>query len=347
MVRLDQSIESQIAYNRRRSIWPPQDLQIDSSKLAKKTTRFISNILHRGTNKKNPGSDKNASNSTESTREALRLKPRRALTIQEEQQFELQDSGSSQSQSQSPLFRLPRNIRQRIYEHVLGNSNVHVISTHGGQRLSHKRCKCATCPGFAFFIERGKWKREWMCEDFRLEIGSLTPLLQTCRKIYSEAVGLMYRSNTFSLKNPKVLKNFVDWIPEKRWGGIMAVHVDVDLQGAIAQPQSTTAGNVVTNTNPWDTAFVALAKLPNLQTIEIRIHPPTSESQTPALSPQNLSFLSGAKQFQQLKNLESCRFYLLEGVEPEEWMREAPFEIKTLKEWEWKPGFTRRPLMVF
>lgn len=179
-MRPDHSLESRIAYERERArpIWPPPDLQMDFGKIGRKTRGFVSSAVRRLSTR----SISEPIKTVESTEKKSRPRIRRALTIKEDSSQDL-SLRLTASQSQSPLLRLPLHVRQEIYKQVLGYSNVHIVTTRGGQHLRHLRCKCATCPGFAFCPERGKYRSEWSCDGSKYTIDTNripAQLLRTC-----------------------------------------------------------------------------------------------------------------------------------------------------------------------
>ncbi|MCJ1479384.1 hypothetical protein MMC13_008069 [Lambiella insularis] len=108
----------------------------------------------------------------------------------------------------SPLFRLPPEIRSMIYRDVLGGNDFHLAGTW--KRLGYVKCREENKKEF--------WHHE--CYQPRLYKGycntpmkhatlpqkspdqQLLPLLKTCRRIYTEAVGVLYSQNTFLAQCP-------------------------------------------------------------------------------------------------------------------------------------------------
>jgi len=337
-MRLENSLESRIAYDRATPIWPPPDLQLDFGKIAHKTRSFISGAIRRVSIRSS-----RKVNAAEDTEPKLESLPRRALTIGEHH-VEDENAASSAGQSDSPLFRLPLNVREEIYKQVLGVSNIHMVTIKGGQILRHMRCKCETCPGFASYVERGKWRREWTCDGTKYSHDTnrvLTQLLRTCRQIYSEAIGLLYSSNTFSFREPKILQDFVARTLPQRCASITTIHLDLKFAlppGIATDPVKYTADF---DENLWKPTWDALANLPGLQNIQIRIH------LTDAPRPDQQKSLTHLRQLKENESLEKCRLYLPQEFLVEQWMLEAPFEVVAIEEWEWKHDWTRKPLLVF
>lgn len=99
------------------------------------------------------------------------------------------------------LSKLPYDIRLIIYEMVLGGNTLHLEAANPKSRILHSICKhpdqidnasvhidCSTQSP----VRPSSAPRE----DY-LEATGLLPLLTTCRRIYSEAIGTLYSANTF------------------------------------------------------------------------------------------------------------------------------------------------------
>ncbi|KAH8802719.1 hypothetical protein F5884DRAFT_480252 [Xylogone sp. PMI_703] len=100
----------------------------------------------------------------------------------------------TEDQLQSPFFQLPLEIRRQIYEEVLAGHVFHIYFVPAYRRLSHTRCKnrSPVCTGE---ICRARVKVPEMRDEWGN--ASLLHMLQTCRKIYSEAIEILYKQNTF------------------------------------------------------------------------------------------------------------------------------------------------------
>ncbi|KAF2670759.1 hypothetical protein BT63DRAFT_200436 [Microthyrium microscopicum] len=136
----------------------------------------------------------------------------RALTIDNEK---LSLEQSSLTQTQSALFnRLPYDVREQIYRHVFGHRNQHIPSTHftrplismtcmdGDLPKPPELCTCLKHPyrtpynGYMIYFDlnRGRLGDEGIKHT---GISGAIALLQTCRMIYSEALPILYSTNTF------------------------------------------------------------------------------------------------------------------------------------------------------
>jgi hypothetical protein len=323
-MRLDHSLETHITYERAPSGWPTAGLQISSFRsIARKGLGPLRRL----------GSRKNESKQAGQIDDGrLEAAPamRRALTLGQT----VEESQDGASQSQSPFFKLPLELRQSIYRDVLGNSNIHVVSRKAGQLLRHTRCKCASCPGSAFFFEQGTtWRREWTCDGCKYDMdGDRLPaeLLRTCRKIYSEAIDGLYSSNTFSFRDPKTFQKFATALLPQRLAQLRTLHLDLNCTpphaGTPSQRGSpSSVGEIFTN------ICITLSSVPQLHVLELRIHLTTgslSRIQPEAIDP--------LRQLGQKENLHRVRLYLPDGFIRPEWMSQGPFEIVSMDDWEWR-----------
>ncbi|KAK1144918.1 hypothetical protein N8T08_004633 [Aspergillus melleus] len=119
------------------------------------------------------------------------------------------------SQSQSLLFRLPAEIRQQIYEYVLGGTTVHFILTdaHGLEHCAcqyEKKIQTSACPrqdqgkryclgpGLKYFgdpFAHAGVSRERVPRGMPTKLS----LLETCRRIYLEGIDILPSQNTTSI----------------------------------------------------------------------------------------------------------------------------------------------------
>ncbi|KAK4502260.1 hypothetical protein PRZ48_005685 [Zasmidium cellare] len=99
------------------------------------------------------------------------------------------------------LQKLPYDVRVIIYEMVLGGNTLHLEAANPKSRILHSVCKHPERidnPGIHIDCSTQSGLRPSSAprEEYQDATGFL-PLLVTCRKIYSEAIGSLYNSNTF------------------------------------------------------------------------------------------------------------------------------------------------------
>lgn len=143
------------------------------------------------------------------------MRPRRQRTLtgpldpsQESLWHRVQVLSSLESEQQTDgqldcafLTKLPYDIRLIIYEMVLGGNTLHLEAANPKSRILHSICKHpAQIDNASVHIDCSTQSTVRPSsaprEDYEQATGFL-PLLVTCRRIYSEAVGTLYNANTF------------------------------------------------------------------------------------------------------------------------------------------------------
>jgi hypothetical protein len=110
---------------------------------------------------------------------------------------------SLRNQQQSPLLRLPAELRNKIYGHVLGGF---IISF----RTSRPRHHCL----IRFKVSR--------------KIGEFKPsnLLLICRQINAEAQLLPFELNEFNYRIPEAFKHMLDLLSDRQVNAIKVLRID-------------------------------------------------------------------------------------------------------------------------
>lgn len=135
---------------------------------------------------------------------------------------EYEDNISNLSLDQSTGFResglngLPLEIRQEIYGYVLGREENCLALLPFKLRAVPAQHPIAVC-GDVVDASRNQSR---ITRDDPLFWPQRTALLRTCRRIYSEAIGLLYAQNTFLIKDPRILLTFAKCIPQPRLNSI-------------------------------------------------------------------------------------------------------------------------------
>ncbi|KAK2858446.1 hypothetical protein FQN49_004727 [Arthroderma sp. PD_2] len=125
------------------------------------------------------------------------------------------------NQAQSPFFQLPLEIRLIIYEYAVGIGKVHIVHT-ARRKLASFPCTSNAevvgddgnpdtqpCDCVSMRVRYARRQREGIeREDIlgpvvcnRSGISAL-PFLRSCRKVYTEAIDLLYSKRTFSFEQP-------------------------------------------------------------------------------------------------------------------------------------------------
>ncbi|KAI4170492.1 MAG: hypothetical protein LQ346_008851 [Caloplaca aetnensis] len=141
------------------------------------------------------------------------------------------------------LSILPLEIRQEIYKYVVGCKRVHIVRK--GKQMAHVRCKCLdsdtdftrNCRLAARHAYQGKSRLAFTSN------GNVA-LLRTCRQIYTEAVGIMYSTNTFDFDHQDLFLFFARSILPQRLAMIRNLHLCL---GTANVDQTFTAGERAIN----------------------------------------------------------------------------------------------------
>ena len=200
----------------------------------------------------------------------LPQRSRRRLTISSSSDVD-EEIPQTYSQSQSLFFsRLPPEIRQQIYLHTLGEKTIHLVPKHS--RLDHVLCTESYYPnlsshacwiirstsasiGVAYILREKNWSGAG---------DGLLNLLQTCRKIYSEAVHVLYARNTFDVPTPESIILLADTVHQDRLNNIRSIHMSWDFcriwsTGALP-PQEK---------HYWDKSWAILSTIENLRHLRV------------------------------------------------------------------------------
>ncbi|KAL8802980.1 MAG: hypothetical protein Q9182_003468 [Xanthomendoza sp. 2 TL-2023] len=128
------------------------------------------------------------------------------------------------------LTRLPLEIRQEIYNYIVGGNLIHVVRK--GQHLAHVRCK----PGWEVDFQRDcRPHASSTCHSAASSMGFTAngniALLRTCRQIYSEAVRIMYARNTFDFDHQDLFLLFSRSLLPQRLMAIRIIHLYCEERG--------------------------------------------------------------------------------------------------------------------
>ncbi|KAJ5773073.1 hypothetical protein N7457_007969 [Penicillium paradoxum] len=185
-------------------------------------------------------------------------------------------------QAQSPLFAyLPAEVRLLIWEHYFCSHLLHIIRPN--QRKwkrsedliigilcteNHGLCPCShSCWGYAGRRPAGNCvattqhesyyhkDSEWASDSRRVDF---VPLLQTCRKLYSEAIDMIYQKNTFLFNHTYTIIDFSHTLLSQRVSLIRTVQLSFPDHGGPT----------------WDICCQVLAtKMPHLKRLTIHLYP--------------------------------------------------------------------------
>ncbi|GIK03847.1 hypothetical protein Aspvir_007922 [Aspergillus viridinutans] len=184
------------------------------------------------------------------------------------------------SQLQSNLFKLPLDIRQRIYrESVEHTRTIHVWRTN--RRLCSIYCVAANpgrmdgnvvhwrCspPLDQNGLVVAPFPRKWLSYRFQ-------GLLCSCRRIYSEALDTLYGSNVLYFDDPYNLHKLSESVPPQRLASIRLVHIEV-----LAFHNGQGLSQVLAN---WKKACIVLVWMTGLQRLHVALGADHPETDTPS-----------------------------------------------------------------
>ncbi|TGO26260.1 hypothetical protein BPAE_0063g00290 [Botrytis paeoniae] len=170
---------------------------------------------------------------------------------------------------------LPSEVRMEIYKWVLGGRVLHIIRRK--DKLGHVVCKCdrrdsdvgtreedacivAGCRGVK--IPGGSGVHERVGEGS----GSLLQLLQVCRRIYSEAISLLYSTNTFNFDSMEAFISFSNEILPRRFDSITSVTLDFSFDTSSLYNESSS------NDVPrWERTWMIIGSMKSLTSLKATI----------------------------------------------------------------------------
>ncbi|KAF2109839.1 hypothetical protein BDV96DRAFT_225827 [Lophiotrema nucula] len=149
----------------------------------------------------------------------------------------------TENQLQSLLFKLPYELRRLIYEEVVGDLAVHVT------KMDDKLCAYPCTDAHKLIRQRcwlkparlsltGKAVRPGIPFQFHDPGIGMMGLLMSCRRIYTEFVGVLYCEPTFIFESYRSMLSFCASILPERFNKITSVHFDnttINIQPHIRQ----------------------------------------------------------------------------------------------------------------
>lgn len=189
--------------------------------------------------------------------------------------------------AESPLLRLPLELKTRIYEYVCGGQTVHIDLNCSANGLMHQICIASFSEEEAqeaFDMSEELWYehdtafRHKDCYDSlashprryphlyphigRLPVKKLeTSFQRCCRQMYLEANLVLYHSTTFAFHSADLLIEFIHSIPEESRLAVRSLHVHVSVTFGDRCPEED-----------WHKAFEVIAdSLKGLQRLYLTI----------------------------------------------------------------------------
>ncbi|KAF2502137.1 hypothetical protein BU16DRAFT_1036 [Lophium mytilinum] len=196
---------------------------------------------------------------------------------------------SNKPQAQSPLFALPLEIREMIYEEAIGKSNVHL--EFRDELFCYKLFCHTLCPepeqgvcGCRYLKRRGP----------KRQLNPL-PLLLSCRIIYSEAISLLYSSTLFSfrLDVSGPLVHLPDLLLLQRFHAIRSLYL---FWAPRWEGGSIWSGPLSPSIEEWELAWLVISSMKGLQNVYVdlaqtrfvSLHPESLRERWQEMQPQIL-----------------------------------------------------------
>ncbi|KAK2629282.1 hypothetical protein QTJ16_000102 [Diplocarpon rosae] len=171
-------------------------------------------------------------------------------------------------QEQSPLLKLPDEVLNLIYEYVLGNRLLHIVRLHNG--LGHTNCQASNSYSHEQCYEQ-------QCRGLKLPTGfhikppleqeNHLPLLQTCRKIYSSTIYMLYSSNIFDFDSMETLIQLSTALLPCRFDSIQRLSLDFRFCTSSRHSQGTPANDWAR----WERLWRVIGSMKALKEAWVRI----------------------------------------------------------------------------
>ncbi|PQE33540.1 ankyrin repeat protein [Rutstroemia sp. NJR-2017a WRK4] len=170
--------------------------------------------------------------------------------------------GRYETQHQAQFFSmLPKEVRLLIYEKVLGGRVLHIVRRT--KQLGHVPCK------------RGDLEKEESCRALGCRgskeyngyyasngegHGDLIQMLQVCRRLYTEAIPILYSTNTFDFDSMETVLSFSNLIPSHRFDTIQAISLNFQFRTSNQYNESSS-----NNTPRWERTWMVIGSMKSLQ----------------------------------------------------------------------------------
>ncbi|KAL4913048.1 hypothetical protein BDW62DRAFT_193424 [Aspergillus aurantiobrunneus] len=186
-----------------------------------------------------PGKRKRSSSARKDTAPAKN--PRRAVTL-------LENAAKTHSQEQSLFFRLPRELRDMIYTEIFIPPTTIHLAWVGGRKRKFRSFLCKLPQEH----QLEKTRSGDLCYACRIRHYSCStrsrprpsknvkptptpaemvnvramPMLRSCRRVYIEAIDMLYQANDFYLENPRTLIELPKYVPQPHLSAIRSLYLE-------------------------------------------------------------------------------------------------------------------------
>jgi hypothetical protein len=172
-----------------------------------------------------------------------------------------------------------------IYRKVLGDRRFHIVLKEN--KLGHLVCRIDSdlpCPPESEVRPTAScWGKSdgasiWRpMHGRRATDGDILPFLQSCRQIYSEAIDLLYSTNTFSFREMDCLRFLANTTLPSSFSQITRLEIlspmhwpiyDADIQNFFLDPPLYPPYDEAT----WEATWRLIAKMPNLKYLWVKLY---------------------------------------------------------------------------
>ncbi|KLJ06687.1 hypothetical protein EMPG_17825 [Blastomyces silverae] len=196
-------------------------------------------------------------------------------------------AGKLDDQASSPLFKLSAELRQMVYRGVLSGHEVAImrirrcsVAEQGGGakgkakpgRLSHLKYSAESRRGRRKSVQNPPWLPRYfgivgirpspLNGDFEPNVPGeeLLPLVKSCRRIYLEAINLLYSTNTFHFYHEDDFLAFSTATLPQRMEKLTSIHLHYfpDYYSIASNPQLSAVIPTMTNLRRLDISFTAI-----------------------------------------------------------------------------------------
>ena len=189
-------------------------------------------------------------------------KRKRALSISESNN----EFGNLTDQNTSLFFRIPLELREMVYAELFGASETIWIV------LADQKLACV----------REEQTNVTQQDDRPTKLGlHAIPLLQSCRRIYSEAISLLYSTPTFAFNETLAFLAFSASILPSRFQSLRFIVINLSRQGVPGHVSKISLGLTLSNPHRRSMDYTLLHKLKHLKLYNASILPEPNKTLLP------------------------------------------------------------------
>ena len=242
---------------------------------------------------------------------------------------ERSDAHTSSTKSTFPLLKLPKEIQYQVYEWVVGNRTLHVLSQTSWPTSSSSFLYCYTChTGSSQFEVYNSYAKPMIFEDkteeelsFNFDQGCNCKFLErgqynidlslfrVSKEAAREAQRMFYSSNTWHFYDPGVCYDWLAVIPLEKLALVQSLHLVLPVYRYMSTPGANGIGWKIVLSDHLST------RLPNLKILHLEVYADGFVVEPIVPSPPFETFTRQAKEtevteffqpLQRLENLKHC-----------------------------------------